>query len=101
MVPVDGGPWGALIGFIGWVRYVLPAFDMDRFEVTNREYQKFVDEGGYQKREYWKEKFIKDGKELSWEQAMDLFRDPTGGPDLPPGRRGIFRRGERSIRFPE
>jgi eukaryotic-like serine/threonine-protein kinase len=80
MVPVDGGPWGDMIGFIGWVRYELPAFDMDRFEVTNREYQKFVDEGGYQKREYWKEKFIKDGTELSWEQAMDLFRDPTGRP---------------------
>ncbi len=80
MVPVGGGPWEGLIGFIGWVRYELPAFDIDRFEVTNREYQKFVDEGGYQKREYWKEKFIKDGKELSWEQAMDLFRDPTGRP---------------------
>ena len=94
MVPVDGGPWGDMIGFIGWVRYELPAFDMDRFEVTNREYQKFVDEGGYQKREYWKEKFIKDGTELSWEQAMDLFRDPTGRPGpstweaghFPPGR---------------
>ena len=80
MVSVDGGPWANLIGFIGWVRYELPAFDMDRFEVTNREYQKFVDEGGYQKREYWKERFIKDGKELSWEQAMDVFRDPTGRP---------------------
>ena len=45
--------------------------------MTNRQYQEFVDKGGYQKREYWKEKFLRDGKELSWEQAMDLFRDSS------------------------
>jgi len=94
MVPIGGGWWGNLIGFIGWVRYQLPAFDMDRFEVTNREYQKFVDEGGYQKREYWKEKFIKDGKELSWEQAMDLFRDPTGRPGPSTWEAGHFPLGQ-------
>ncbi len=93
MVPIDGGSWGSLVGFIGWVRYELPAFDMDRFEVTNREYQKFVDEGGYRKREYWKEKFIKDGKELSWEQAMDLFRDPTGRPGPSTWEAGHFPQG--------
>jgi len=67
---------------------------MDRFEVTNREYQKFVNEDGYQKREYWKEEFVKDGKEFTWEQAMELFRDQTGrqGPStweaghFPPGQ---------------
>jgi len=32
MVPVGGGWWGDLIGFIGWVRYQLPAFDMDRLK---------------------------------------------------------------------
>jgi len=60
--------------------YDLPAFYIDRFEVTNRQYQEFVDRGGYQKREYWKEKFVRDGRELSWERAMDLFRDSTGRP---------------------
>ena len=94
MVPVPGGPWGDLIGFVGWVFYQLPAFDMDRFEVTNREYQKFVDEGGYQKREYWKEKSVKDGKELSWEQAMDLFRDPTGRPGPSTWEAGHFPQGQ-------
>jgi formylglycine-generating enzyme required for sulfatase activity/predicted Ser/Thr protein kinase len=94
MVPIDGGPWRGMIGFVGWVRYELPAFDMDRFEVTNREYQKFVDEGGYQKRQYWKEKFVKDGKELSWEQAMDLFRDPTGRPGPSTWEAGHFPQGQ-------
>jgi formylglycine-generating enzyme required for sulfatase activity len=60
------------------VRYELPAYDINRFEITNREYQQFVDQGGYNKREYWREKFIKDGRELSWQEAKDLFRDATG-----------------------
>ena len=58
--------------------YDLPDYYIDRFEVTNRDYQKFVDAGGYRKRDYWKHKFIRDGHELSWEQAMDLLRDSTG-----------------------
>jgi serine/threonine protein kinase len=78
MVPVPAGPIADLIGFIGVVGAFLPAFDIDKFEVTNAQYQEFVDQGGYRKRAYWKEKFVKDGKELTWEQAMDLFRDPTG-----------------------
>ncbi len=32
----------------------LPAFWMDRFEVTNRQFKEFVDAGGYRKPEYWK-----------------------------------------------
>jgi serine/threonine protein kinase/dienelactone hydrolase len=60
--------------------YDLPAFYMDRYEVANRQYQEFVDKGGYQKREYWKNKFVRDGKELTWEQAMDALRDSTGRP---------------------
>ena len=101
MVPVTEVRIANLIGFIGWVRYPLPAFDMDQFEVSNSEYQKFVDQGGYQKREYWKEKFVKDGKELSWEQAMDLFRDPTGRPGPSTWEGGHFPQGQASIRFLE
>jgi len=78
MVSFSGGGWGDLIDFVGFVRYELPAYDINRFEITNREYQQFVDQGGYNKREYWREKFIKDGRELSWQEAKDLFRDATG-----------------------
>ena len=60
--------------------YDLPTFYIDRFEVTNRQYQEFVDQGGYRKREYWKEKIIRDGNEVAWDQAIDLFRDTTGRP---------------------
>jgi serine/threonine protein kinase len=76
---VGGGPWFTLIAFIGWVGpYNLPPFYLDRFEVTNRQYQEFVDKGGYERREYWSEKFMQNGHELSWDQAMAVFRDGTG-----------------------
>jgi serine/threonine protein kinase len=58
----------------------LPQFWMDRFEVTNRQFKQFVDQGGYRRQEFWEHPFAKDGKALSWEEAMDLFRDTTNRP---------------------
>jgi len=76
---VPGRRWENFIGFVGLVGpYNLPAYCIDRYEVTNREYQKFVDAGGYQKREYWTNKFARQGGEVKWEDAMALFRDATG-----------------------
>lgn len=82
MSRVEGNEeWGDMIGFIGWVGpYNLPAFYIDRFEVTNRQYQEFVDQGGYRRHEFWKEKLIRDGREITWEQAMSVFHDRTGRP---------------------
>jgi eukaryotic-like serine/threonine-protein kinase len=80
MVPVPGGPSVEYVDFAGVVYGDLPDYDIDKFEVTNAQYQQFVDQGGYQKKDYWREKFVKDGKDLSWEQAMEWFRDPTGRP---------------------
>lgn len=65
--------------------------------MTNRDYQKFVDAGGYQKREYWKEKFVKAGAELNWEQAMDLFHDPTGRPGPSTWEAGHFPLGQEDF----
>jgi len=53
---------------------------MDRYEVTNQEYKRFVDAAGYQQRAFWKEPFTKDGKLLTWEQAISEFKDRTGRP---------------------
>jgi eukaryotic-like serine/threonine-protein kinase len=58
----------------------IPATWMDKYEVTNRQFKEFVDAGGYQKREYWKQPFVRDGKDLTWEQAMASLRDATGRP---------------------
>jgi serine/threonine protein kinase/dienelactone hydrolase len=54
------------------------SFLIDRHEVTNEEYKKFVDAGGYQKREFWKQPFVRDGEVVPWESAVALFRDMTG-----------------------
>jgi predicted Ser/Thr protein kinase/predicted esterase len=93
-VPVAGRVWGDYIDFIGWVIYRIPNYDIDRFEVTNAQYQKFVDEGGYRKPEYWKEKFVQDGKDLTWEQAMESFRDPTGRPGPSTWEAGHYPQGQ-------
>jgi len=53
---------------------------IDRYEVTNRQFKDFVDHGGYRRKEYWKQEFRQNGRRLSWEQAMALFRDRTGRP---------------------
>ncbi len=55
-------------------------FLIDRCEVTNKEFKKFVNEGGYRKPEYWKYDFIKDGKKLTLSEAFTEFKDKTGQP---------------------
>ncbi len=78
-VPVHDGTWGEDVGFIGWLGpYKLPSYYVDRYEVTNREYQRFVDSGGYEKKEYWPGTFAQNGRDLSWNEAMAEFRDTTG-----------------------
>jgi tRNA A-37 threonylcarbamoyl transferase component Bud32/dienelactone hydrolase len=58
----------------------LSDFVIDKFEVSNREFKKFVDSGGYRRPEYWKQKFVKEGRLLSLEEATAQFRDATGRP---------------------
>jgi len=58
----------------------LDDFFIDRYEVTNRQYKEFIDSGGYRNREYWKHEFIKDGRVLTWEEAMAEFVDQTDRP---------------------
>ena len=55
-------------------------FLIDRYEVTNEEYRKFIQTGGYLKREFWKQAFVRDGRTVPWEEAVALFRDATGRP---------------------
>ncbi len=81
MVYAKGGEWGNYSAFLGWLGpYKFPSYYADRYEVTNREYQKFVDGGGYAKQEYWPAEFHQDGRTLTWSEAMQQFRDTTGRP---------------------
>lgn len=55
-------------------------FLMDRYEVTNKEFKKFVDAGGYSDKKYWKYPFYSNGKEIPIESALAIFVDRTGRP---------------------
>ncbi len=54
------------------------AFLIDRFEVTNAAYKKFIDAGGYRERKYWTHPFVDGERTLAWEQAIERFKDRTG-----------------------
>jgi eukaryotic-like serine/threonine-protein kinase len=51
---------------------------MDKYEVTNREFKKFVERGGYKKPEFWKERFVRGSSLLGFDEAMNGFLDRTG-----------------------
>jgi len=55
-------------------------FLIDKYEVTNRQFKEFVDSGAYRERKYWRSSFRKNGRELSWEEAIRSFRDTTDRP---------------------
>jgi eukaryotic-like serine/threonine-protein kinase len=59
----------------------LGAFWLGRHEVTNREFRRFVEAGGYRDRALWSEPIVDDGgRPLSWDEAMARFVDATGRP---------------------
>jgi hypothetical protein len=57
-----------------------PPFLMDRYEVTNADFQAFVAAGGYQSPAYWPEQMLVAGELLSFGRAMEAFVDRTGSP---------------------
>lgn len=80
MVVVSGGRVG-----LGYPLAQAPSasvadFLIDRHEVTNEEYKRFVDAGGYHRPEFWKQTFVKGGRIVKWNDAVALFRDATGNP---------------------
>lgn len=79
MVLVPGGPYR----LVAWKRpttkiVALAPFFIDQFEVSNAEFARFVDGGGYQRPELWKHPFVKDGRTLTFDEAMRELRDTTG-----------------------
>ncbi|HEU4926945.1 MAG TPA: protein kinase [Vicinamibacterales bacterium] len=76
MLRITGGPFS--IGIAAPV--TLPDFWIAKHEATNREFQRFVDAGGYRDRRHWKEPFTVDGRDIGFDAAMARFRDATGRP---------------------
>jgi DNA-binding winged helix-turn-helix (wHTH) protein/formylglycine-generating enzyme required for sulfatase activity/dienelactone hydrolase len=80
MVVVAGDEVGLTFPLGGAQSTKLDDFLIDRHEVTNEEYKRFVEAGGYTRREFWKQPFVLNGRSISWEVAMARFRDATGRP---------------------
>ncbi len=79
MIKMPGGEFGLrLAGLDHLDALQIDEYLIDKYEVTNKEFKKFIDNGGYEKKEYWKQTFMKDGRILSWEEAMTEFKDKTG-----------------------
>jgi serine/threonine protein kinase/formylglycine-generating enzyme required for sulfatase activity len=81
MVFVPGGEYR----IASWARPTdekakLDDYFIDKYEVSNREYKEFVSAGGYTRQDYWKIPVVKDGRNLSWDEAMSLFHDRTSLP---------------------
>jgi len=95
MVIVPGGEYTLFIPGLDHIKAVkLGDYLIDKFEVTNKNYASFVKDGGYEKREYWKVPFMKDGRFVPWEQAIKEFIDQTGRPGPSTWEAGDYPRGK-------
>ena len=73
-------------------------FCLGKHEVTNREYQQFVDAGGYENQAYWVHPFIQnDGTTLSWQEAIKRFTDQTDRPGPATWIGGTFADGQEDL----
>ena len=98
MVWVPPGNFSVILAHFGRLGPVeVEGYWIDKYEVTNRQFKEFVDRGGYQKPEYWKHPFVKDGKSLSFQEATALFRDSTGRPGPATWEAGVFPEGKDDV----
>jgi dienelactone hydrolase len=72
----------------------LDDFFIDAYEITNKQFKEFVSAGGYRNRKFWKERFFRDRKEVTWEEAINGFVDQTGLPGPSTWQGGDFLEGE-------
>ena len=83
MVYVPGG-----LSRNGTMTVQLPDFWIDRYEVTNAEFKRFLDAGGYRERKYWKESFdvaerLRDKTGQAGPATWELGTFPEGQADYP------------------
>jgi serine/threonine protein kinase/formylglycine-generating enzyme required for sulfatase activity/dienelactone hydrolase len=81
-------------GYEGMPELELNDYWIDQNEVTNRQYKAFIDAGGYRKPDFWKSPVIRDGKSLSFNDAIALFRDSVGQPGPKDWAQGEYPKGQ-------
>ena len=79
MVRIPGGNTRLFVSELGDLNIVdLKPYWIDKYEVTNSDYQNFINAGGYKNKVYWDKIIGEDGKNIRWEAAMELFVDQSG-----------------------
>ena len=77
-------PTEGMVRVTGWTQDIggtptpLSDFFIGKYEVTNAEFTRFVDAGGYREKRYWQHPFVFEGRTVSWSDAMARFTDETG-----------------------
>ena len=95
VMPLDTSPVPlVLYGLEVLPAVLLRSYWIDRYEVTNKQFKRFIDSGGYNSPVFWKHEFRKDGRILSWQEALHLFRDTTGRPGPATWVQGEYPRGQ-------
>jgi dienelactone hydrolase len=75
----------------------VPDFWIDQYEVTNREFKRFVDADGYRNAALWRHAFVDDGRTLTFDQAMKLFTDASGRPGPATWELGAYPEGQEDF----
>jgi formylglycine-generating enzyme required for sulfatase activity len=81
MVHVEGGTLPERLFEIYSIRPVkLDDYWIDEYEVTNQQFKKFLDQGGYETSTYWPSAYFKAGSTVGPAEERNVFRDRTGRP---------------------
>ncbi len=80
MVRVDGAAIDVFLPGLEHLHITLPDYYIGKTEVTNEEFRRFLDAGGYADPKFWEHRFVRDGEEIPWDRAVEEFRDQTGQP---------------------
>ncbi|MET0622877.1 MAG: SUMF1/EgtB/PvdO family nonheme iron enzyme [Pyrinomonadaceae bacterium] len=84
LIPAGAFPMGATPGGFAYdnelpAREVfVPAFRLDRHLTTNAQYERFVAEGGYERREFWSEEGWGRREKEGWSHPLYWLRDGAG-----------------------
>ena len=78
----------------------LPDFYMDKHEVTNREYKRFVDAAGYAKSELWEHGSWMAGAPCPARKPCGVSWTAPGVPDQRHGKAGTSRQARKTFRSP-
>jgi len=98
MIYIQGGNFIPALTGISIDPVYLHSFYIDKYEVTNSNYKKFMDAGGYNNPQYWVDMdFIKDGVSLTWEEAKSAMVDTTGLTGPSTWEVGTFLEGQENL----